>query len=97
MYSSRRLLTLALACTALIASAADAVYQRAVRPVVEAAVCVGLWLKRQMLDAFKLAGGEDEGEAQPAVMLVQAKAFVLRLAKRERPEVTGSWRMCPST
>ena len=29
--------------------------------------------------------------------LVQARAYVMRLAKRERPELTGSWRMCPST
>lgn len=29
--------------------------------------------------------------------LMKAKAFVLSLAKRERPELTGSWRMCPST
>lgn len=32
-----------------------------------------------------------------ATPLVQARAFVMRLAKRERPELTGSWRMCPST
>lgn len=29
--------------------------------------------------------------------LVQARAYVMRLAKRERPELTGSWRLCPST
>jgi len=33
---------------------------------------------------------------QPAVLLAQAKAFTLRLIKRERPVVTASWRMCPS-
>lgn len=38
-----------------------------------------------------------EAEAKaPAVLLVRAKAFVLRLVKRERPVVTPSWRMCPS-
>lgn len=43
------------------------------------------------------------GKAQPleapraAVLLVQAKAFVLRLAKRETPRVMPGWRMCPST
>lgn len=31
------------------------------------------------------------------VSLIQAKTYVIRLAKRERPELTGSWRMCPST
>jgi hypothetical protein len=28
--------------------------------------------------------------------LVQARAFVLRLAKRETPRLTPGWRMCPS-
>lgn len=31
------------------------------------------------------------------VPLVQARAFVMRLAKRERPVTTSRWRMCPST
>ena len=29
--------------------------------------------------------------------LVQAKAFVMRQAKRDRPTVMARWRMCPST
>lgn len=29
--------------------------------------------------------------------LVQPKAFVTRLAKRDRPTVMARWRMCPST
>ena len=32
-----------------------------------------------------------------SVQLVAAKAFILRMAKRERPNVTPLWRMCPST
>ncbi|WP_027729821.1 hypothetical protein ABL850_15625 [Variovorax paradoxus] len=31
------------------------------------------------------------------VELLQACAYDLRLAKRERPRVTPGWRMCPST
>lgn len=31
------------------------------------------------------------------VELVQACAYALRLAKRERPHVRDTWRMCPST
>lgn len=34
---------------------------------------------------------------QPAVQLVQACAYAMKLAKRERPDVHPSWRMCPST
>ena len=31
------------------------------------------------------------------VELLQACAYALRLAKRDRPRVTPGWRMCPST
>lgn len=77
-----------LACAAL----AVACYHAVADPIV--AVC--RMAKSVVLDAFKLAGTEGVGFALPAVMLVQAKTFVLRLAKRERPVVTSSWRMCPS-
>lgn len=83
-----------------IASAFSAAWQ----PVREMAVAVYRtykrakdWLVDTIAYGFKLAGREDEGEAKPAVVLVQAKVFVLRLAKRERPVMTSSWRMCPST
>lgn len=33
----------------------------------------------------------------PAVLLVSAKAFVLRKIRREAPRIENSWRMCPST
>ncbi len=35
--------------------------------------------------------------ATPQRPLVQARAFVLRLLKRERPVITNDWRLCPST
>ncbi len=55
------------------------------------------WLVDTISFGFKLAGNGGGSSCGPAaVMLVQAKAFVLRLAKRERPELTSSWRMCPS-
>jgi hypothetical protein len=37
------------------------------------------------------------GLGRPAVLQVQARAFVLRLAKRDRPRLTPGWRLCPST
>ncbi len=37
------------------------------------------------------------GQREPSVVLVAAKAFILRMVKRERPRVTPMWRMCPST
>lgn len=33
---------------------------------------------------------------KPAAQLVQACAYALRIAKRERPVVRSTWRMCPS-
>lgn len=32
----------------------------------------------------------------PAVLLVAAKAFVLRKIRREAPRIENSWRLCPS-
>lgn len=34
---------------------------------------------------------------KPAVLLMQAKQFVLRTIKRERPQIEARYRMCPST
>lgn len=47
--------------------------------------------------AFKAVAAQTAAIVAIATPLVQAKAYVTRLAKRERPELTGSWRMCPST
>lgn len=49
------------------------------------------------LDVVATVSGPVERMQAPAVRLVQAKAFVMRLVKRERPVVTNAWRMCPST
>lgn len=80
-----------LACAAL-ASVAVATYDRAVSVVASAFAGV----KAFVLDGIALLAGTSDGPKSPVVFLVQAKAFVLRLAKRERPVVTASWRMCPS-
>lgn len=86
---------LALAAMACFAMASAAVAWA--RPAVELVVNTYRAAKKLVLDGFKLAANGGDGLFRPAVLLVQAKAFVARLAKRERPEVTGSWRMCPST
>ena len=39
----------------------------------------------------------EPGVELPRIAFVTAKAFVLRMAKRERPRIAPSWRMCPST
>nr|WP_315471752.1 hypothetical protein [uncultured Rhodoferax sp.] len=45
---------------------------------------------------FKLVARVEDAFARPAVAIVQAKAHAQALMKRERPVLTGSWRMCPS-
>lgn len=81
---------------AAVALCAGAVYALAA-PAVALAVSASRALKRLVLDGFKLAARSDESHPRLAVPLIQAKAFVLRLAKRARPVLTSSWRMCPST
>lgn len=47
--------------------------------------------------AVKAVAPEPIGTQAPAVHQVQAKAFQARIDKRERPVITSSWRLCPST
>ncbi|MDP3228513.1 MAG: hypothetical protein Q8N13_11130 [Acidovorax sp.] len=55
------------------------------------------WVTDTVRHGFDLAAAKDDSKAARVVAFVQAKAFFLRLAKRERPEITGGWRMCAST
>lgn len=52
------------------------------------------WLAGASLDFAKLAGASTTGPR--LVGFVQAKAFVRRVIKRERPVISALWRMCPS-
>jgi len=94
MHSTRRSL-LVLTCLAVSALAVAAC--RAVATVTLSAYAV----VKDLAHAFAVrvldivAPKEAEAKA-PGVLLVQAKAFVQRILKRERPVVTPSWRMCPS-
>jgi hypothetical protein len=47
--------------------------------------------------ALNLAHPEQPERTQRIMGVVQAKAFILRMVKRERPVITSSWRMCQST
>jgi len=53
------------------------------------------WLIERIVPAAVKA--QDRAVLRAPVQLAQARAFVLRLAKRETPRVTPGWRMCPST
>lgn len=91
MYRSSRFVSLiALACMAA-ASAMSAAADRVV-----AAVSYGIdRVLSAWVEPFQLQT-KAPGQEKPRVALVAVKAFVLRLAKRERPNVTPRWRMCPS-
>lgn len=54
------------------------------------------WLISFTLDAVATIAGTEPTQERPALRLVQAKAFVQRLVRRDRPQVTNSWRMIPS-
>ena len=68
----------------------------AIATVRDFAVEVYATVKAVVFDGFAIVarvGAESNG---PVRELVQAKSFTQRIEKRERPVLTGSWRMCPS-
>lgn len=87
------LAVIALSACAALASVASTTYDR----VAGIALSVFRGVKDFVLGGIALVAGTPAETNGPAVVLVQAKAFVMRLVKRERPVVTNSWRMCPST
>jgi hypothetical protein len=65
--------------------------------VVGAVYVAARMLKYLTLEAVELAGNKNAVARRAVIWFVWAKAFVCRLAKRQRPLVSSSWRMCPST
>lgn len=92
-----RLFAVAVAGFAIAAAVAVAAFSAINNQVAEAIARTGQIVKQFVLGGFELAANKAVADRKPSVWFVQAKAFVLRLAKRHRPEVSGSWRMCPST
>ncbi len=77
-----------MACVSLLSQAVAQVADtlRAAYKVVSGAVA----------HAFELAKPETEQRTPGILGKVEAKAFVRRIAQRERPVIEGSWRMCAS-
>lgn len=91
MYRSSRFVSLIAPACMAAASAMSAAVDRVV-----AAVSYGIdRVLSAWVEPFQLQT-KAPGQEKPRVALVAVKAFVLRLAKRERPNVTPRWRMCPS-
>jgi hypothetical protein len=84
--------SLIFAATAFAVAACSAVADR----VVSAVYSAGYFLKALVLEAVELAGNKAASLRRAVVWFVWAKAFTLRIAKRQRPMVSSSWRMCPS-
>jgi hypothetical protein len=89
----RTLWKFSLAVAAACLAFAAVTYDR----VAEVAVAAGKLVKATVLRGFELAVNKDESKSAVVMAFLQAKAFVLRKMKRERPQVTNDWRMCPST
>ena len=65
--------------------------------VTTAVYATGRWLRDFTFGVVSVVAGPAEPTHGPAVRLVQAKHYLGRLIRRERPQVTNTWRMCPST
>ena len=90
---SYRLFSLIVAAAAFCATACI----NAAAPVVAVMNAAAQSIKKFVLAGVDLLGAAGKTAAVSIVPFVQAKAFVLRLIKRDRPEVSSNWRMCPST
>lgn len=91
MYMPRsRLVALALAACAL---AGHFVTVAVFQPI--AAVC--RFVGHHFGEACALASHSAGAKKAKPVLLVKVQAFAAALAKRERPKISPTWRMCPST
>lgn len=81
-----------LAVSAIAAAACSAM----VHMVVASVYAAGHFLKTLVLGGIELAANKSASLRRAGVWFVWAKAFTLRIAKRQRPQVSSSWRMCPS-
>lgn len=95
MACSRRslLMTMAMAVASACTTAWDTV-STAAATVYTVCARVANWVFERVATAVPAAELPQAPRVAPA--LVQARAFVLRLAKRETPRLTPGWRMCPS-
>ena len=88
---SNRLFAIAIVAAAAISSAVVSAYEHAVAAVHSAwGYVVSAWSPAPSTTI------KAHADLNPALLLVAAKAFAMRLGKRERPRVTPMWRMCPS-
>lgn len=82
----------ALAATASFATTAVSSIVRGVHSIAEL-LCK--WAFSGLENLHQVPAGE-VSQRQPEIRRVSARAFMARLMRRARPQVTPGWRMCPS-
>jgi uncharacterized damage-inducible protein DinB len=90
----RSLLKLAVAAAIALAAVASTAFHAIAQTVAHVRDVGYSWLGATVA---AIATRDQAAQRKPAVLLVQARAVVARLVKRETPRVEASWRMCPST
>ncbi|MDB5965180.1 MAG: hypothetical protein JWQ72_1680 [Polaromonas sp.] len=90
---SYRLVSLVLAAVALCVGAIAVCCW----PVVEMLYATAGAVKRIVLGGLALAAGATADKVRTQLPFVQARAFVGRLVRRERVQLSSGWRHCPST
>ena len=87
-------------CFLFALSACIAAFVHTFEPVAHAVYSAGKFVAKVVFgvvcDACKLAKPESESRRPGVLGVIEAKSFVSRIEKRERPVVTDSWRMCAS-
>lgn len=86
-----------LSCLVAAATLCMAAASAWVQPIYEVMVSSARAVKNFVLDGFALAANAQADKERTVLPFVQAKAFKARKDKRERPELSSSWRMVPST
>ena len=90
---SNRLFGLLFAAAALCFAAVAGV----ARPAFELVLVTARAFKNLVLDGFKLAANTTADKQRSVLPFVQARSFVARFIKRDRPVKSTDWSMCPST
>lgn len=84
---------ISLALAACVAFSALAV--ASISHVADTAIASCRVFKNRLVDSFMALATPTQGQPE-TVPFARAKQFRARIEKRERPVVTGAWRMCPS-
>jgi membrane-bound lytic murein transglycosylase B len=89
-------LTRGLLAACALAAAVAVVAVRVFQPVADVVLATCRAVKNLVLDGFTLSVQKVDSKSAVVVAFVQAKAFVLRIIKRDRPLKEAGWNLTPS-